>query len=310
MRQCNWLKKGKLALDDPVHKYLKEFRDLKVLDGDNQVEPKRAMTVRDLMRHTSGLTYGFFGETPVDKEYQRNQILILDRNIEQTVSKLSKIPLLHHPGQRFHYSISTDVLARLVEVVSEKRFGEYLEANIFDPLKMKDTCFALPREKHKRLPQMYDTQKKKLPIANPMLSYRYLNKTDYESGGAGLCSTMDDFLQFSKMLLNEGSLDGVQILAPETVKQIFTNQMKEIADSSDRFKFGLGFRCYDEGDFGWGGFAGTRFWVHPEKQTAIIYMTQLHPYQGRKWVLGLRNKMYQAIDTQDSKSKAKDIRSQ
>ena len=287
---------GKLKLDDPVHKHLPEFAELTVLDGDAEVEPTRPMTVRDLMRHTSGLTYGFFGDTPVDKQYKQNQIMILDRNLEHTVTKLGRIPLLHQPGQRFHYSISTDVLGRLIEVVSGKRLGEYLQANVFEPLGMKDTSFYLPAEKKKRMPQMYDSQKKGMPLANPMLSYRYLNKTDYESGGAGLCSTIEDFLQFSKMLLNRGTLNEKTVLSPASVKQMFTNQLGDVKESSDSFRFGLGFRCYDEGDYGWGGFAGTRFWIHPEKQTVVIYMTQIHPYRNRAWAHELRRTAYRAID--------------
>lgn len=293
---------GKLKLDDPIQNYLKEFSDLKVQDGDKEVVLKRPMTVRDLLRHTSGLTYGFFGNTPVDQKYRENQILIFDKNIEQTVSKLGKLPLFLQPGKRFHYSVSADVLGRLVEVASGKRFGEYLQTNIFEPLGMKDTFFTIPKEKQARLAQMYNGNSKDLAPSSLMLSFRYLNPNDFESGGGGLCSTMNDYLQFAKMLMNKGTLDGKQLLAAETVKQMFTNQLADVEESSPSFQFGLGFRCFSEGDFGWGGFAGTRFYVHPEKKSVILYMTQLYPYGSRPWANKFRKAAYQFIDAQAAKS--------
>lgn len=291
------VEKGKLDLDKPVKEYLAEFADLKVLDGENEILPRRDMLVRDLMRHTSGLTYGFFGNSKVDKAYRREQIMIFDKNIEQMVSKLGKIPLLNQPGQRFHYSISTDVLGRLIEVVSGKRFGEYLDENIFGPLNMKDTFFTVPHKKLNRLAQMYRGQGANLKPVTLMESYRYLNENDFESGGGGLCSTMDDYLQFCKMLLARGELDGNKILGRELIDQMFTNQLENIEEYSSSFQFGLGFRISSRGDYGWGGIAGTRFWVNPEKQTAIIYMTQINPYRGRQWANRFRDMSYEILNS-------------
>ena len=145
---------GKMKLDDPVSKYLLSFQKLKVhskADGQLQEIPlDQPMTIRDLLRHTSGLTYGFFGNTEVDKAYRKAGLLITEGTITESVEKLSSIPLLYQPGKRWHYSVSTDVLGRLIEVVSGQRFDQYLQEHIFDPLEMRDTAFMVPREKRER----------------------------------------------------------------------------------------------------------------------------------------------------------------
>ncbi|MEM7476214.1 MAG: serine hydrolase domain-containing protein, partial [Planctomycetota bacterium] len=275
---------GKIDLDDPVEKYLEAFKGLKVLEGDEEVAPRRVMTVRDLLRHTSGLTYGFFGDSAIDKAYRNKGILISDKNIEETVEKLGEIPLLYHPGQRFHYSASTDVLGRVVEVASGERFDDYLQANIFDPLEMKDTFFTVPKDKRPRFAELYQGSDGDLKPSNVFASFRFFNPTDFDSGGGGLCSTIDDYLSFCKMLIGGGTLDGKQILKKETIDTMFTNQLGDkVEEASRMFQFGLGFRISPRGDYSWGGAAGTRFWVNPEKQLAILYMIQINPYGNRNW---------------------------
>lgn len=285
----------KIDLDEPVSTYLPELGDRRVLDGDREVAARREITTRDLLRHTSGLTYGLFGNTPVDQAYRKNGILLIDRNLEQMVEKLGKLPLLHQPGQRFHYSVSTDVLGRLVEVVSEQRFDDYLNEHIFQPLEMNDTFFTVPEDKQDRFAQIYAGEDGDLKAKSAMSSYRFLNANDFDSGGGGLCSTLDDYLQFCKMLLAGGTLNDKQILKKDTIDEMFTNQLAEIDERSRNFKFGLGFRISPRGDYGWGGAAGTRFWVNPEKQTAILYMVQISPYGNRNWGDRFRDAVYNAI---------------
>ena len=255
--------------------------EVKVLTDDGEVDPVRPITVRDLLRHTSGLTYGFFGDTDVDKAYRSAGLLMWDRDIEQTVEKLSKIPLLHQPGTRWHYSVSTDVLGRLVEVASGQRFDEYLAEHIFQPLEMIDTSFMVPKEKRDRFAQMYrpDGPDALKPSAR-MASARFINmQNKYFSGGGGLCSTTRDYLRFARALLNGGELDGKRIIKEETLDQMTTNQLTGEAKPGG-FQFGLGFAISPEGEFSWGGAAGTRFWVNPKRNMINVFMIQINPYRG------------------------------
>ena len=281
------VEQGKIDLDIPVSEYLPELKDLKVLETNVagatvEVLPKRPMTTRDLLRHTSGLTYGFFGDTEIDKRYRNSGILSLDRNIQQTVTKLGKIPLLNHPGSTFVYSASTDVLGRLVEVISGQLFDKYLQEHIFAPLEMHDTGFSVPIDKQDRLAQLYSPAKPKgLKPANPVQSLRYVSElNEFFSGGGGLCSTIDDYANFCKLLLDGGEFNGKQIVKSKTLDEMFTNQLAKIDHPPGQFKFGLGFAVTQRGDYTWSGAAGTGFWVNPEKKLAIIYMIQIMPNRG------------------------------
>ena len=276
---------GKLELDDPVEKYIPEFADLKVLqkEGDEFIEiaPRRAMTVRDLLRHSSGLTYGFFGDSEVDKRYRKAGVLSTDANLKSMVEKLSKIPLQTHPGDTFIYSVSTDVLGYLVEVVSGQSFAQYLKENIFEPLSMTDTSFVVPETKQDRFAAMYrPSPKGDLALSSSRSSRRFTDESnEFFSGGGGLCCDIDDYMQFCRMLLNKGTLQGKQILKPDTLEQMWTNQLGDLKKSSRGFQFGLGFSISPQGDYSWGGAAGTRFWVNPEKNVAMVYMIQINPYR-------------------------------
>jgi len=278
------VEQGKIDLDKPVSTYLPELADLKVLektkDGKEdfkEVKPKRAITTRDLLRHTAGLTYGFFGNTEVDKRYRKAGVLG-EKTIEDTVKKLGKLPLLHHPGTRFHYSVSCDVLGRLVEVVSETRFDNYLKQHIFKPLKMEDTFFVIPREKRKRFAKMYALSGNGLRLSSPLRSRRYVNDNNLMfSGGGGLCSTIDDYLTFSRMLLNRGELNGSRLLKSATIKEMFRNHLDTVEQNSRAFQFGLGFAISANGDRRWGGAAGTRFWINPKQNMIAIFMMQINP---------------------------------
>ena len=286
---------GELKLDEPVSTYLPEFKELKVQDGEVLVPCAREMTVRDLLRHTSGLTYGFFGNSEIDKMYSKAGILIRDKDVSETVSKLAEIPLMHQPGSRWHYSVSTDVLGRLVEVASGKSFKDYLHENIFQPLEMKDTFFTVPEDKRHRFAQLYapDGQGGLKP-ANRWSSYRFLNETDFHSGGGGLCSTTDDYLCFCKMLMNEGELNGTRLLKSETVREMIKDQLPEKA-ARGSFKFGLGFHISPEGHYSWGGAAGTRFWVDPDKKIVGVFMVQINPYRAKEYGYQFKRVVYDAL---------------
>lgn len=276
----------KIKLDEPASTYLPEFKELKVFkpgrdgDADSTVECKSEMTVRDLLRHTSGLTYGFFGNSKVDQAYRRSTLLITDEKIENTITKLSKIPLLYQPGTRWHYGVSTDVLGRIVEVASGMTFREYLQKHIFDPLDMNDTFFTVPKAKQSRFAEMYRFDSGKLVPVSMASSFRFLAEDNvFYSGGGGLCSTTRDYVRFSQMLLEGGELDGERLLKTSSVQEMTKNQLPKGAGGVG-FKFGLGFRIDNQGHYFWGGAAGTRFWVDPKRKMITVFMIQINPYQG------------------------------
>lgn len=280
------VEQGKLQLDDPVSKYLPKLADLKVLEIDGEerkeVAAKREMTIRDLLRHTSGLTYGFFGSTPVDQAYVKAGLLVTDENLDQTIGKLSKIPLQYQPGTRWHYSVSTDVLGRVVEVASGQRFDEYLQEHIFVPLEMVDTFFVVPEGKLHRFAQMYRPNKahSELTVSKSIESFRFTYPDNrFFSGGGGLCSTMRDYLRFCRALLHHGELDGKRIIKEETLREMTKNQLTGKMKRGS-FEFGLGFRISPEGAYSWGGAAGTRFEINPKRDLITIYMIQIKPDRG------------------------------
>ncbi len=295
----------RMGLDEPVSKYLPELAELKVLveakqdDGEKQVDEipaNRPITVRDLLRHTSGLTYGFFGDTEVDQRYRRAGVLVTDTDIEETVTKLSKLPLLYQPGARWHYSVSTDVLGRLVEVVSRQRFDEYLREHVFAPLEMHDTFFSVPEDQQERLAQMYAPDGAgALEPAAARRSRRFVNTENrFFSGGGGLCSTTYDYFRFCRMLLREGELDGQRLLKAESVRQMTTNQLDEDVQRRGGFQFGLGFAISPEGEYSWGGAAGTRFWINPKRKLIGIYMIQINPYRAKNYGNQMKQIVYDA----------------
>ena len=286
---------GKLKLDDPMSKFVPELGGLSVLieekDGsgktnEERVPASREMTIRDLMRHTSGLTYGFFGDSTVDKMYVEAHTF-RTANLAELVKTLGKLPLKYHPGTEWNYSYSTDVLGRVVEVVSGEPLDEFLRERIFQPLKMEDTGFYAPAHKHERLSRLYTPDDKGvLQLTTPgMLAAAgrrvrdFTQPTSFLSGGGGLLSTAPDYLRFAQMLLNGGHYDGATILSKESVRLMMTNQLEGI--SEERI-FGLGLDSDDEGRHGWGGAAGTRFWLDPERGMVTIFGTQLYPGGGER----------------------------
>jgi CubicO group peptidase (beta-lactamase class C family) len=306
---------GKFKLDDPVSKYLPEFGRLRVHTGkeDETVDARREMTVRDLMRHTSGLTYGMPNGSPVDKLYIANRIEDPGDSLADLVAKLGKLPLQYQPGTRFHYSVSTDVLGRLVEVLSEKPLDEFLRDRVFKPLDMRDTGFVIPDDKLDRFASSYRPDGKgALKRIDAPATSRYRTRRMYLSGGGGLVSTARDYSRFCQMLLAGGKLQDARLLRPETVREITTNQLPTEALPMTLGGFpqaGLGFGLgvsvrldtksakpgLAAGEYGWSGAASTTFWVAPKSELIVVVLQQVEPFNvGLQ--LALKPAIYAAIE--------------
>ena len=300
---------GHFQLDDPVAEYLPAFEDVQVYDttaaGEpTRVEPRRPMTIRDLMTHTSGLTYGVFGNTPVDSMYTEVGILDNDRTLAAAVDTLGTLPLMHQPGDTWHYSVSTDVLGRLVEVVSGQTLDTFFQTRIFEPLGMDDTMFEVPADEMDRFATNYAVgEDGSLVAQDRKASSAFAAPVQFLSGGGGLVSTMDDYLRFARMLLNEGAIDGTRLLSPKTVALMTQNHLDGTHEPG--WGFGLGVQvCTDltdaqtlgsEGMYGWSGAANTFFFIDPKEELIGMAWTQLFPH-GR-YPIGptFRVGVYQAI---------------
>lgn len=277
---------GKIKLDDPVSKYIPQFKGVKVYNKSGNEDTKRPVTVRDLLRHTSGLTYGFFGNTAIDKMYREKGVF--GGSLEDMADKLGEIPLLYQPGTKWHYSVSTDVLGYLVEVVSGKPLDRFFRRRIFRPLGMKDTAFHVPAKKVDRFAVCYSPKLTGgLSVSDNPKKSPYLKKPAMLSGGGGLVSTAPDYLRFCQMLLNKGELDGKRLLRAETVEMMTKNQLPEGVSRGGTGGFGLGFsvRTRDgklpKGEYGWGGLASTHFWISPRDELFVIALSQRMPFSGQ-----------------------------
>ncbi len=279
----------KLKLDDPVSKYIPEFKGLKVYaESGKHTEQINEMTIRDLLRHTSGLTYGFFGNTPVDKMYMSKSVFDWESSLQDMIEKLSEIPLLYQPGTKWHYGVSIDVLGYIVEKISGQPLDKFFRQRIFKPLKMKDTAFNVPANKVDRFAACYGPKiTGGLNITDAPATSRYLKKRSLLSGGGGLVSTARDYLRFCQMLLNKGQLDGERLLQPKTVEMMTTNQLPDSVKRGEDGGFGLGFSVtlkdgkIPKGEYGWGGAASTHFWISPKHELIVIALSQYMPYSPR-----------------------------
>ncbi|NKB97086.1 MAG: serine hydrolase [Pseudomonadales bacterium] len=320
---------GHFNLNDPVAKYIPELADLKLAvstaesgieaesdgtvsrtigEGDSASqgqlrEPQRQPTIRDLLAHTAGFSYGLFGNTEVDRLYRQAGIPYAHEGLQSFVAALGKLPLQYEPGSRWHYSVSVDVQGRLVEVVSGMRFSNFLRERLFTPLGMTDTFFRVPEDKRARLAQLYQpegtaeglmtylqpTRSDRLEVAHASTSRTYQTDATFESGGGGLVSSASDYLRFAQMLLNGGELDGVRVLSPKTVALMSRNHVSGGIDGRPGVGFGLGFgvamdvgasgEIGSDGEYNWGGAAGTRFWVDPEENLIGLFMVQSRPHR-------------------------------
>jgi CubicO group peptidase (beta-lactamase class C family) len=306
---------GKFRLDDPVSRYLPEFKGLRVYagKGDQTVETRREMTIRDLMRHTSGLTYGTPNGSPVDKLYLARGIRDPGDSLADLVSKLGQLPLQDQPGTRFHYSVSTDVLGRLVEVLSEKPLDAFLRDRVFRPLDLRDTGFVVPDEKLQRFAASYRAgEKGTLKVSDAPATSRYRTRRRFLSAGGGLVSTARDYARFCQMLLNGGELQGARLLRPETVREMTTNQLPAevlpmtlggFPQPGLGFGLGVSVRLDTEapqpdpaaGEYGWSGAASTSFWVAPKAELVVLVLQQVEPFNfGLQ--LALKPAIYAALE--------------
>jgi len=302
---------GKWQLNDPVSKHIPEFANLKVAKVNpqngsvTQMAPDHPMTMRELMSHSGGLTYGVFGSTPVDKMYTDANVLDRDATLQAMVDKLAKIPLLLQPGEKWQYSVSVDVQGYLVEKLSGQPFPEFLKQRIFDPLGMKDTAFYVPPEKMNRFVSFYTYDKDRKFVPHPGVP-DFSKPPGAPSGGGGLVSTAMDYMRFCQMLLNGGELDGKRLLSPLSVQLMRSNVLPANARTmGPGTGFGLDFAVvedpvaaggyYGEGTYYWGGYAGTWFWIDPVYKLIVVGMIQ-HRGDGLPDVRGMsRNLTYQAI---------------
>nr|WHW29373.1 putative beta-lactamase [uncultured bacterium] len=297
---------GKFSLDDPVSKYVPEFKNLQVVkryDGDKVVlEPlDRQPTMRELMSHTAGFAYGLFGDDPSNKAF-RSQKIMQSADLQSFIDAVAKVPLMHQPGEKWFYSASVDIQGAIVERLSGMKFGEYLQAEIFDPLVMDDTGFYVPETDYDRFSDVfgYHPMTKEFGrVPFPTVAYKQ-DTVAMESGGGGLVSTLDDYARFAQMLANDGQLHGNRILKPETLKLMRTDVLKpgqkvNIAGTLtqatvDALGFGLDFGIfrndgsgavvYGDGTYFWGGAAGTWFWVDPVNDLYFIGMIQRFSQNG------------------------------
>jgi CubicO group peptidase (beta-lactamase class C family) len=280
---------GRFLLNDPIAKYLPDLSDLEVaVERGAEIERvpvERAITIQDLLRHTSGLTYEFRGPGPVRKMYMSAKIYRRAQSNADQVATLGRMPLLHQPGTRWEYGRSTDVVGRLVEVLSGQRLSLFFEQHILAPLGMVDTAFHVPQRHHSRLAEAF-ARDPDTGAAVQLLDVR--DPPDFESGGGGLVSTASDYARFLQMLLDGGTLDGCRLLSRKTIEFMTADHLGTITGAPDLLPpghgFGLGFAVRlhagiahmpgSIGQYFWGGLAGTTFWVDPAEQLFALMLTQ------------------------------------
>ena len=309
--------KSKFRLDDPVYWYIPSWKNLRVYQSGIYPNfltsrPKRHMTIRDLLTHMSGLTYDFMYKSNVDAAYRKTKVQQAG-SLEEFAEILSTLPLEFSPGDKWNYSVSTDVLGYLVEVMSGMKLEEYFKEYIFEPLEMTDTSFSCPEEKLDRLASLYEH----IPNGEPrLLEIPFLN-TKMASGGGGLFSTMSDYHNFCSMLVNQGEFNGTRLIGRKTLELMTVNHLPDNQDLTEMSEsafsetpyagvgFGLGFSVMldpaksqttsDIGEYGWGGAASTVFFINPKEDMFVIFLTQLLPsstYQVRR---ELRSLVYSAL---------------
>lgn len=315
--------KGAFQLDDPVDKFVNEFRDARVFisgrkDSINSVEAETPMTIRQLMNHTSGLTYGAFDPGPVGQLMRSGKIDFgnLQANLGDTVRRLASIPLCFQPGSQWRYGVSTDVLGYVIEVVTGKTLLQVFDELIFKPLNMNDTFFEVPINKVKKFCSLYTrTKSESLKLLECAGSSRFCKPVNMYSGGGGLISSMRDYLVFLEMIRCGGRYNDAQILGRKTVELMLRNHLSGDMASMGQPTFsempmeGIGFGLGgailldpvkaqilgSEGEFTWGGMASTAFWIDPKEELSVVFMTQLIPSSCYPIRRELRVLVYQAL---------------
>lgn len=298
---------GRFELTDPVSDYIPAFADMQVVEGGTALKPKlrpatEPMRVMHLLNHTSGLTYGFHHVHVQDEIYRNAGFEFTALNgptSEQMANEWAKLPLRFDPGTSWNYSVSTDVLGRLVEVISGQSLDVFMQERIFGPLGMKDTSFRVRGDLGDRLAALYTADESGKAVRTDQFGDQVRGDVTFLSGGGGLISTTDDYHRFAQMLLRGGELDGARILGSRTVRYMATNSLpggQDLAqfgiplNAETRYEgvgFGLGFSVLQDpmaygalsskGEFAWGGMASTAFWVDPAEDPTVVFMTQLRP---------------------------------
>ena len=316
--------RGVFQLDTPVSAFIPAFKDLEVFEsGDRDhyrsVPTEREMRISDLLTHTSGLTYGFMNLHPVDAMYRARGVegSRSSGTLHDMVETLGALPLLFSPGTRWSYSVATDVLGYLVEVLSGMSLDAYLAEHIFAPLGMTDTGFFVPEDKVSRFSANYEYDAGGLRLADRPPDSPYCREPSFLSGGGGLVSSAADYLRFMRMLRNKGELNGERILGRKTVEFMTINHLPGNTDLAgigqkvfsempfDGIGFGLGFSVVldpaksgiigSPGEYAWGGAASTAFWIDPVEDMSVLFLTQLMPSSSYPIRRDLRVLSYQAL---------------
>ena len=308
------VEEGAVALDDPVSKFIPAFAGVTVLnDAGERVAPARPMTVEHLLTHTSGLTYGFFGDSPVDRIYGQSGFFTQAEGLDDFARRVADLPLLASPGDRWNYSVSTDILGRVVEVASGQPFDAFLQARIFDPLDMSDTAFVVPADKRDRFTVHYARPDGTLQVIDSPVDGQYTQRPRWLSGGGGLASTASDYIRFAQMLLQDGELGGVRILESETVQAMRSNRLPDALVPiqlgtflSPGYGFGLGFAVVvdadaspepdNDGVFRWAGAANTFFWIDPAAELIGMVWTQFNPFAAYDLEREFQTLVYEALE--------------
>ena len=308
------VEEGLISLDDPIFAHIPAFGQSEVLtDEGERVAADRPITVEHLLTHTSGLTYGFFGDTPVDRLYREANFFGEARGLDEFVEGASQMPLLAHPSEVWNYGVSTDVLGRLVEVVSGQPFDEFVKERITDPLGMEDTAFQVAADKRDRFMANYAPGGDGLQMIDSPDDGQYTREPAWLSGGGGLTSTPSDYIRLAQMLLQEGELDGVRLLQAETVRNMRRNHLPEQLTPislgtylSPGYGFGLGFAVLVDADhtpepdnngvFRWAGAANTFFWIDPVEELIGMVWTQVNPFGLYSIDREFQTLVYDAID--------------
>jgi CubicO group peptidase (beta-lactamase class C family) len=314
---------GHFQLDDPVAKFIPGFQDMQVYvpgaEADMITEsPRSPVTIHHLLTHTSGLTYGSGNVGLIPERYQqdRTDFGTHDGKLADVVERLVKIPLSFHPGERWNYGVSTDVLGRLVEVISGQSLDAFMQDRILTPLKMNDTGFAVPAAKTDRFTALYEcTEDNNLTLLESPQNSPMIDAVETFSGGSGLVSTLADYFRFTELLRRKGEFEGVRLLGPKTVEYMTQNHLPgDLSDMGqptfnettfEGIGFGLGFSIMldpakarvmgSPGEYAWGGYASTAFWIDPQEDMTVIFLTQLIPSSAYPIRRELRVLTYQAL---------------
>lgn len=318
---------GEFLLEDPLEKFLPEFANPTVMTGGSDLAPttrpaSRSITIRDILTHCSGLTYGFFRQTPLDARYREQGLgdfATPDYSLREGMKRLAAEPLLFDPGTSWNYSMSTDVCGAVVEVITDMTLAQAFAERVFNPLSMLNTGFSVPAADTDKFTSLYASLKPgEMNRIDASTTSAYLEAPAFLSGGGGLVSTIGDYQRFASMLLAGGIADGQRLIGRRTLEFMATNHLpggkllNELGQSlfaevaMDGMGFGLGFSVVEDpaangslcspGEFGWGGAASTAFWIDPVEDVTAIFMTQFLPSSTYPLRRELRAAVYQALN--------------